>query len=122
MAINFFEHQQTIARNLTMFIRLNGYSKLSLSKLTSISRPTIDQILKGESPSRTPYNSQIAKITEIFELKEDYFLTSPTIFFPDVLPAYAFSDHGDASERHPKVKELLDGLDNILDIYSLYLK
>lgn len=122
MTINYFEHQKTIANNLITFIRMNGYSKLSLSKLTGISRPTIDQILKSESPNQTTYNSQITKINETFGLKEDYFLTAQPISFTPTLPAYAFSDHGADSERSQKVKELLDGLDNVLDIYSMYVK
>lgn len=122
MNINFFEHQETIAKNLLTFIRLKGFSKLSLNKQTGISRPTIDQILKAESPNPTIYNAQIAKINETFDLPRDYFLKSPEISLTPSRPAYAFSDHGTDTERSSTAKELLDGLDNILDIYSMYLK
>ncbi|MDT3428715.1 transcriptional regulator with XRE-family HTH domain [Paenibacillus forsythiae] len=122
MTINFFEHQDTVAQNLITFIRLKGYSKLSLSKLTGISRPTIDQILKCESPNQTTYNAQITKINEVFGLREDFFLTAQPVAFSPALPFYAFSDHGSGSERSPQARELLEGLDNVLDIYSMYLK
>lgn len=103
------------------FLRLKGFSKLSLSKLTEISRPTIDQIIKGESPNPKQYNSQIAKINKTFDLQDDYFINSTISFTPP--PArYAYSDHGSVEEKSPEVKELLDGLDNVLDIYALYLK
>ncbi|KOP64816.1 hypothetical protein AMS62_05800 [Bacillus sp. FJAT-18019] len=121
MNINFFEHQKTISKNLVAFIRVRGYSKLSLSKLTDISRPTIDQILKGESPSPTTYNGQIAKINQTFDLPDDYFITAqstPSISLP---LAYAYSDHGDGLEKSKQAKELLEGLDNVLDIYSMYV-
>lgn len=121
MNINFFEHQKTIAKNLITFIRVNGYSKLSLSKLTGISRPTIDQILKAESPSQTTYNAQIAKINQTFELPEHYFITAqatPSLTLP---LTYAYSDHGLNVEKSEKTTELLEGLDNILDIYSMYV-
>lgn len=121
MTINYFEHRETIAKNLVNFLRLRGFSKLSLSKQTGISRPTIDQIIKGESPSPKQYNSQIVKINHAFELPEDYFITS-RISFPEAPPAYAYSDHGGGAAKDPVVRELLDGLDNILDIYSLYLR
>lgn len=49
MTTNYFEHQETIAKNLILFIWEKGYSRLSLSKLTSIERPSIDHILSGEN-------------------------------------------------------------------------
>ncbi|MEK3875675.1 XRE family transcriptional regulator [Paenibacillus sp. FSL M7-0420] len=121
MSINYFEHRETIAKNVVNFLRLKGFSKLSLSKQTGISRPTIDQIIKGESPSPKQYNSQIEKINHAFALPEDYFITS-RIPLSSAPPAYAYSDHGAGSAKDPMVRELLDGLDNILDIYSLYLR
>lgn len=84
MSINYFEHRETIAKNVVNFLRLKGFSKLSLSKQTGISRPTIDQIIKGESPSPKQYNSQIEKINCAFDLPEDYFITSriPSLQLP----------------------------------------
>lgn len=121
MTINYFEHQKTISKNLTAFIRVKGYSKLSLSKLTGISRPTIDQILKSESPNPTTYNAQILKINQTFDLPEDYFITAQTTPSISLPLAYAYSDHGNGVEKSEKTKELLEGLDNILDIYSMYV-
>lgn len=96
---------------MVTFLRLKGYSKLSLSKLLNISRSTIDEIIKCENLSSMQYNKQIEKINEIFDLPDDYLITSVTSKPPKT---YTYSD--------PKVKELLDGLDNVLEIYSLYLK
>ncbi|WP_411348485.1 XRE family transcriptional regulator [Paenibacillus sp. WLX2291] len=119
---DFFSHQQHIAQNLTAFIRLKGYSKLSFSKLTGISRPTVDQILKSESPNPTLYNQQIAKITQTFQLPDDYLLRNQPELLPTSHSPYAFSDHAKGSERTPEAKELLEGLDHILDLYSMYIK
>ncbi|MGR6545718.1 helix-turn-helix domain-containing protein [Paenibacillus tundrae] len=102
-------------------MRFKGYTKLSLSKLTGISRPTIDQILKAESPNSNIYNTQISKINQTFELPSDYFLESRITITPPE-PVYAYSDHGAGEERSERAQHLLDGLDNILDIYALYLK
>lgn len=101
MSINFFEHQKTIAKNLVTFIRVKGYTKLSLSKLTGISQPTIDQILKGESPSQTTYNGQITKINQTFNLPDNYFITAqstPSIALP--LPHFHCAEVHDAISRH----------------------
>ncbi|MBP2114054.1 hypothetical protein NST69_04350 [Paenibacillus sp. FSL P2-0089] len=115
MSINFFEHREIISNNMVIFLRLRGISKLSLSKQTGIPRLTIDQIISGETPSPKQYNLQLTNINHTYELPEDYFITS----LPSVQPTYAYSSIGD-SAKDPVVRELLDGLDNILDIYSLY--
>lgn len=122
MSINYFDQQQTIAKHLIEFIRYKGFSKMSLSKLTGISRPTIDQILKANSPNQTTYNSQISKINETFNLPEDYFLTTKIQINVPATSVYAYSDNRDNQERSAVAQDLLDGLDNVLDIYSLYLK
>lgn len=122
MSINYFEHKESIAANLTMYIRLKGYSKLSFSKLTGISRPTIDQILKSESPNQTTYNDQINRINESLGLEKEYFLVEQSIALPSSQTSYAYSDRGTSKDRNKSAQELLDGLDNVLDIYSMYLK
>jgi transcriptional regulator with XRE-family HTH domain len=119
MNLNFFDHRETIAKNLVTFLRMKGYSKLSLSKLSDISRPTIDQILKGEGLEYEQYNKQIGKIINTFDLPDNYFINPLISIAPTT---YTCSIDFLDSERDPRVKELLDGLDNILDIYSLYLK
>ncbi|TDQ40720.1 XRE family transcriptional regulator [Aureibacillus halotolerans] len=121
MSINFFEHKKTIAINLLTFIRKRGYSKLSLSKLTGISRPMIDLILKAESPSPTTYNGQITKINEAFDLPEDYFLTTQGITSSSDRSISSALDRGISKEKSERTKELLEGLDIILDIYSMYV-
>lgn len=119
MNFNFSDHRETISKNLVTFLRMNGYSKLSFSKLTNIPRPIIDQIFKGESLNSKQYNKQIEKINKTFNLPYNYFTTSLASRIPK---KYTYSDHCSGSQKSPEVKELLDGLYYILDIYSLYIK
>ncbi|WP_313638315.1 hypothetical protein [Paenibacillus sp.] len=120
MSLNFFDHRETITKNLVTFLRQKGYSKLSLSKLSDINRPTIDLIIKGEGLNSKQYNKQIIKINKTFDLPVNYFITPLISINPTKYNTY--SDHVAVSERSPEVKELLDGLNNVLEIYSLYLK
>ncbi|MBW7475772.1 XRE family transcriptional regulator [Paenibacillus oenotherae] len=122
MNYNYFDYRESIAENLISFLRQRGFSKLSFSKLTNISRPTIDQILKGESPSPKQYNSQITKINETFQLPDDYFIVFQEEPMTTSRYAYAYSDHGRDADKSPKTMELLNALDDILDVYSIYLK
>lgn len=120
MSVNFFDHRETIAENLVSFLRLKGCSKLSFAKITDIDRSTIDHILKGDVFNSKQYNTYIIKINKTFDLSEDYFITSRSSINPTIINTY--SDHDAGSEKNAEVKELLCGLNDILDIYSLYLK
>jgi hypothetical protein len=114
MAVDFFEYREIITSNLLMFIRHKGYSKLSFSKVTGVPRFAVDQILKGEEIGGFEYNAHIQKVIQVFDLPDDYFLAKHTSLLPQVPIVY--------SERSNEAQILLDGLDNILDIYSMYLK
>jgi transcriptional regulator with XRE-family HTH domain len=116
MRINFFEHQNTIAKNLLVFIRERGFSKLSLSKLTNISRPLIDQILNSNVPNQTLYNTLVRKINKTFDLPFDYFLSLNK-------NSNVVLDHTDDEkpQKSLRAQELHDALNDILDIYSMYI-
>ncbi|OMD62984.1 hypothetical protein BSK62_22005 [Paenibacillus odorifer] len=114
--INYFEHQDTIGKNLLTFIRQRGYSKKSLSELTGISRPIIDELLGSKNTIPIIYNTQISIITQFFKLPHDYFLKIPTE--PINIASQAYGSERD--KRSKEIQELFDGLENILDIYSIY--
>ncbi|WP_313640589.1 hypothetical protein [Paenibacillus sp.] len=100
MSLNFFDHRELIAKNLVTFLRLKGYSKLSMSKQSDISRPIIDQIIKGESLDSKQYNKQIEKINKTFELPDNYFITSHSSITPTT---YTYSDHYVDSKKLQKL-------------------
>ncbi|MNH44511.1 hypothetical protein D3C79_1066910 [compost metagenome] len=51
----------------------------------------------------------------------DYFITTQEVTSQSLPLTYAYSDHGIGEERSEQVKDLLEGLDNVLDIYSMYV-
>lgn len=115
MTVNYFDHQETIAKNMVLFMREKGYSRSSLSKLSGIARPEIDQILSTQNIDEYVYVAQIVQIKQKFGLTDDYIL-SPTQL--NLLPPPPIVDEG----RSELAQEMLDGLDHILDIYSMHLK
>lgn len=119
MSLNYFDYRETVTKNLVTFLRQKGYSKLSLSKLSDIARPTIDLIIKGEGLNSEQYNKEIEKINKTFDLPANYFITPHISITPRMC---TYSDHVAVSEKSPEVKELLDGLSSVLEIYTLYLK
>ncbi|MEK5037648.1 XRE family transcriptional regulator [Sporosarcina sp. FSL K6-3457] len=118
-----FIRKEQIAEHLALFIRLRGYSKSSFAKKVNLSRPTINQILIGNSPNETIFNKQIKEIELAFQLPAGYFLATPQIessMWPS--PSLQFSDHlQDERESKNVQAQLLDELEDLLDIASLYL-
>lgn len=114
MTTNYFENQETIAKNLILFMREKGYSRLSFSKLTGISRPEIDPLLSGESNNTSSYNSYIMLINQKFQLSEDYFLRTKMDSIPPTSSAH--------TGRSPEIQILHDELNNMMEIYSMYIK
>ncbi len=115
--------QQIIGENLLTFLRLNGYTKTSLSKLTGISRPTINQILEGQSPNPNIYEEQLKKITGALKLPLDYFINPPSNK-PEIwqLPSTQYSDRSPAAKRSDIAQDLLDNLDELLTVAAFYIK
>ncbi|MGD7024644.1 helix-turn-helix transcriptional regulator [Rossellomorea vietnamensis] len=118
-----YQLQSIIGENLLKFLRVNGYTKTSLAKMTGISRPTINQIVEGKSPNPKIYEEQIQKITDAFNLPIDYFT-----YFSDVqqekwhLPSTQYSDRSTFSNRNELTKDLLSDLDELLTVATFYIK
>lgn len=115
--------QNIIGENLLIFLRLKGYTKTSLAKMTGISRPTINQILEGKSPNPKIYEEQIQKITDALKLPIDYFIN-----FSDIqhekwhLPSTQYSDRSTISNRNQLTQDLLSDLDELLTVAAFYIK
>ncbi|TKJ86068.1 hypothetical protein PaeCFBP13512_19740 [Paenibacillus sp. CFBP13512] len=122
MSSNYYSHQDVVSRNIIDFMRQEGYSRLSLSKLTGVPRPMIDELLLGVGVdiSESVYNTYMLQINQAFNLQEDYFLTSKeTVTSPS---SFIDSEEIVDNEKSEEVQELLFGLKCILDIYSMYIK
>lgn len=107
--VNYFDHQDIIATNLRLFIREEGYSRLSFSKVTGVPRTAVDQLLSGTNNNVSEYNALIERIVLRFSLPNDYFLKEIATPKPPVV------------KLSPEAQKLMDGLENILDIYSMYV-
>ncbi|MEC0136708.1 hypothetical protein P4H94_07390 [Paenibacillus macerans] len=108
MSVDYFAYQELVAKNLVLFMREKGFSRLSLSKVAGVPRTTVDNLLNGGwNRDALEYNTLVERIQLKFNLPKDYFLKEVSFPQPSVLG--------------PEVQELFDGLDNILDIYSMYL-
>ncbi|MBT2282222.1 hypothetical protein J7E78_01475 [Paenibacillus polymyxa] len=115
--VNYYNHQQTVKESIIAFMRQKGYSRLTLSKLTNIPRSAIDQLLlQGEENiDMSTYNAYILQINQRFNFAEENLLkVTPN---PNLFPSPPAQ-----TERSALAQEALDGLEQILDVFSMYYK
>ncbi|SNX54463.1 helix-turn-helix transcriptional regulator [Thermoanaerobacterium sp. RBIITD] len=116
-----FENRKLIGKNILNIIKNNGYTKSSFSRLTNISRPTLDKLIKGEVDSLATFKTHIQKILESQDINEEQLLNYVPKYKPKKEPIFALSDN--APENHilkPKTREMFDILNDIVHLCELY--
>lgn len=66
-----FDNRKDVAIKLKRCIREMGYTKVSFSKKTGISRPTIDRLLSAEIDNRKTFEKHIKKIFSSLDITEN---------------------------------------------------
>lgn len=117
-----FERRGEIGRKILNIIKYEGYTKSSFSKMTGISRPTLNQMLEGKTPSETTFISQINKILDSIGMTIEELLDyKDKIVFDTTTVAYSNNSPKDYI-RKESAMNTLDALDNVLDLYEIYYK
>lgn len=70
-----FEQRIIVGRNLKDCIRNSGFTKVSFSKKTDISRPTLDRLLSGTVDSKSTFNRHLQKILNTLNMTADQLLS-----------------------------------------------
>lgn len=116
-----FEYRKIIGENILNIIKDNGYTKYSFSRLTNISRPTLDKLIKGEVDNLTTFKTHIEKILESQNMNEEQLMGY--ISKSNMKKEYdlALSDNApDNHSRNSKAQEMFDTLEDIVHLYGLY--
>ena len=69
-----FENRKLIGENILNIIKDNGYTKSSFSRLTTISRPTLDKLIKGEVDNLSTFRTHISKILKSQDMDAEQLL------------------------------------------------
>ena len=116
---NLFDNRTTIGPKLLEIMKSAGHTKLSFFKLTGISRPTLNNLFKGEIDSKTTFTTHIKKIMETMNVTFEEIInynenkiTESVVVFSDNAP----TEH----DFDPKAKEMFNVLDDILHLCELY--
>jgi transcriptional regulator with XRE-family HTH domain len=116
-----FENRKRVGENILNIIRDNGYTKSSFSRLTGISRPTLDKLIRGEVNSLATFKTHIQKILESQGINEEQLMNYVPKCKAKIEFAFVLSDN--APENHvisPKAQEMFDVLDDIVHLCELY--
>ena len=116
-----FGNRKLIGENILNIVKDNGYTKSSFSRLTNISRPTLDKLIKGEVDSLATFKTHVRKILETQGMVEEQLLNYVSKYNAKKELVFALSDN--ASENHalnPKAQEMFDILEDIVHMCEIY--
>ena len=112
-----FIKQKNVGKNINNIIRIQGYTKVSFSKITGISKLDLDKLIKGEYKDINIFSKHINKI-----------MRKTGVSLEEIL-AYNISENIREScldsfpkdyKLSPRAKQIFYMLDNIVDICELY--
>ncbi len=69
-----FEQRTLVAEKLKNCIRDMGFTKISFSKKTDISRPTLDRLLNGTVDNKSSYDKHLQKILLVLDMTAEELL------------------------------------------------
>ncbi len=116
---NLFDNRKFIGPKLLEIMKSAGHTKVSFSKLTGISRPTLNNLFNGETDSKTTFTTQITKIIDSVNITLEEIMnynenkaTESVVVFSDNAP--------NERDFDPDAKEMFNVLDGILHLCELY--
>ena len=113
-----FEQRCLVGKKLKDILRDCGFSKVSFSKKTDISRPTLDKILNGDIDNKSTFDKHLHKILSALNMTVDELLlfNTPAKTVDAVYSENAPSDY-DMSDKAKKQYDLLMDILNLCSIY-----
>ena len=115
-----YDNRYKIGENLLNFIKDNGYTKSSISKLTGISRPTFDKLIKGEIDNNTTLKSHIDKIVMAFNITIEQLIKYEHIDSRNNEIMVASNNAPQKHEISEKGKKMFAFLEDIVDLCEIY--
>lgn len=118
-----FKQRGEFGKQILQFIRGEGYTKSSFAKMINVSRPTLNQIIEGKTPSETTFNTQVTKILNAIGMELDDLMNYKNQNNDTEIMKIAYSNNSPESHSMSKsAVNTLKILDNILDLYEIYYK
>lgn len=115
-----YDNRLKISENLLKLIKDNGYTKSSFSKLTGISRPTIDKLIKGEIDNNTTLKNHIDKILTTFNISLEELINFECKQLNNKEIIVASNNAPENHEISDSAKRIFSIIDDIVDLCEIY--
>lgn len=114
-----FMEKKLVGNNLFQIMKEKGYTKISLSKASSISRPTLDRLFEGEINSITTFEKHVEKLKTVLEIEMEHLTTRREYLDSYYQVAYSANQPKNyvLSRTEEEMFEILDSLIDLCDFY-----
>lgn len=114
-----FEQRSLVASKLKECIRDMGYTKVSFSGRTNISRPTLDKILNGSIDSKTTFDRHMHKILKTLKMSVDELMLYHSASVETVTAIYS-QNAPTGHEMNDTAKRQYNLLLDVIDLCTIY--
>ena len=115
-----FEQRILVGQKLKVYIRNSGFTKVSFSKKTDISRPTLDRLIDGAVNNKSTFDKHLRKICDTLNITTDQLLSDgPMMEVKKVEAVYSLNAPKDYT-MDEKAKKQYGLLMDILDLCTIY--
>lgn len=115
-----FEQRISVGKKLKDYIRNSGFTKVSFSQNTGISRPTLDRLLDGTVDSKSTFDKHLQKVLNTLNMTADQLLSySPAVDVKKVEAVYSLNEPTDYA-MDEKAKKQYGLLMDVLDLCAIY--
>lgn len=114
-----FDQRGCVALKLKECIRDKGYTKVSFTQKSGISRPTLDKLLSGSINNKTTFDRHMQKILKVLRMSVDdlmFYSAQPRRTSTVVYSQNAPEDH----EMSENARKQYDLLLDIVDLCAIY--
>ncbi|MCY6354492.1 helix-turn-helix domain-containing protein [Clostridium sp. ZS2-4] len=115
-----YDNRLKIGENLLKLIKDNRYTKSSFSKLTGISRPTIDKLIKGEIDNNTTLKNHVDKILTTFNISLEELINFECKQLNNKEIIVASNNAPENHEISDSAKRIFSIIDDIVDLCEIY--
>lgn len=117
---NLFEQRALVAEKLQVCVRDLGFTKVSFSKKTDISRPTLDRLMNGTIDNKSTFDKHLQKILLALNMSaDDLLFYSSSGAAAKIEAVYSLNAPEDYT-MNEKAEKQYSLLMDILDLCTIY--
>ena len=117
MMSDLFNERKKVGKNINEIMKDKGHTKISFSKITGITRPTLNKFFNGEITSEATFKKHVSKIMESINITAQDILSYKC---NKPVEVYYSNNSPKNHEFNGDAKEMLNILEDIIHLCELY--